>query len=138
MKIIEREFSRNPIKKGKITSSIGYIYGECARKLWYMSNTNQEGFTKQDIDAMNFGTEKHKEIQENKFPKMLHEYHRERSIPEIYGVNLVGATYDCINDKMIIEIKPRYTRKSLLSNFNRKILFHQHYQFIFMIILKNW
>lgn len=120
--LIEKEFERNPYNRnGKLTSTIGYMYGQCARKLWYSVNENKVGFSPQEIKTMQFGLAKHKEIEESKFPEYLHEYHIEREIPEILGVTKIGATLDCISIMpdfqqynlhyaKIIEIKPRYTR----------------------------
>jgi len=135
-----RNFERNPTIKGKLTSSTAYLYGICARKLWYSVNENREGFTNAEINAMNYGTNKHREIQRTKYNWCMHEKHLTRTIPEINGVKEIGATIDVLDWKCkegstgshqidlkynppycnthqfqfqytkIIEIKPKYSR----------------------------
>lgn len=105
-----REFERNPFTREKITSSIGYMYGRCARQLHYSVLNNVISFSKQDIKSMNYGTSMHQKIQKEKFPNMLHEHYVERIIPTIYGINRIGATIDCYDDTRVIEIKPKYSR----------------------------
>jgi CRISPR/Cas system-associated exonuclease Cas4 (RecB family) len=122
MNFTERVFERNPLRKAKITSSIGYIYGICARKLWYSINENREGFTEQEINAMDTGTEKHRQIQQMKYPNMIHEKHIDREIPEIYGVNRVGATFDCIDINRVVEIKPIYNRQAYYQTLIEKFV----------------
>jgi hypothetical protein len=121
-------YNRNPFVKSdgttkdvpKLTSSIGYLYGICARLLWYVIENNQVQYTQSTINGFAYGTAKHREIQQSKFPEMLHEHHVSRMIPEIYGIQEIGATYDCYDDgtlqiksePRIIEIKPKYSRNA--------------------------
>lgn len=109
---ITEEFSRNPLTTGIIRSSIGYNYGNCARQLHYMAETNQIFHTQTAIKLMKNGSDKHKQIQKEMFPDMVHEYYLTRSIPEIEGINQIACTYDCYSSDKIIEIKPRYSIKA--------------------------
>ena len=102
-------FERNPIRTGILRSSVGWIYGTCARRLYYACRDNIIDVPPQQV--FTDGINKHKEIQETKYPNMKHEYYISRDIPTINGVNQVGVTYDNIDAQRIVEIKPRYSFK---------------------------
>jgi CRISPR/Cas system-associated exonuclease Cas4 (RecB family) len=104
-----QEFSRNPIRTGILRSSVGYLYGTCARRLFYACRDNKIDVPPQQV--FTDGINKHREIQSTKYPDMKHEYYIQRSIPTINGVDRVGVTYDNIDSQRIVEIKPRYSYK---------------------------
>lgn len=107
--ILISDFSRNPLKTGILRSSVGYLYGTCARRLYYACRDNVIDVPPKEV--FQNGIDKHKEIQRSKYPEMEHESYRERAIPMINGVNRVGVTYDNIDSSRIVEIKPRYSFK---------------------------
>lgn len=116
---------------------MGYIYGTCARKLYYINQYKEVGFTPQEIRAMQLGREKHIEIQlymKEKYPDMKFEseYRQIRTIPEIFGIHQVGAKLDLFSplipetipeQSLGIEIKYMYSKKAYYQIAIEKFVF---------------
>lgn len=128
-----QKFSRNPYNQTppKITSTCGYIYGICARQLYYNVKYNKVGYTKKTLESFGYGTKKHHEVEKTIFPNMEHELHIERNVNTVFGIERIGATLDCIDDKKVIEIKPYYSRMAYVQTLIEKYVCPDHDFFIY-------
>lgn len=98
----------------------GYIYGTCARKLFYANETKKVGFTKQELQFMEDGTSMHKEkqdqmIRDNPDMSFEAEKYTRRDLPEpVLGIESIRAKLDLYSEAALlaIEIKMMYSKKA--------------------------
>jgi len=115
-----------------IRASIGWLYGLCARQLHYSYQFGLTVKSQSDIDAMNYGIEKHKEIQEKWLATNDNWIAEMGSISRIlpsdnkFGLpDHLTCSLDLVNlkEKSVIEIKPMYDRKAYIQTLLQKYLF---------------
>lgn len=110
---------------------MGYIYGRCARLLYYTNQDKIVQFTEQEMKAMQLGKAEHIKIQnymKEKFPHMnfSSEVLGITQIPNIFGITQIGAKLDLYSDQnLAIEIKYMYSRKAYYQIAIEKFVWRQ-------------
>lgn len=109
---------------------MGYIYGTCARKLFYCNKYGKVAFTQSELDYMQEGTDKHSEIQtktieSNPEMEFIAEYSKSMPIFETFGIEQVATKLDLYSEsfRLAIEIKMMYSRKAYYQIAIEKFVF---------------
>lgn len=124
-------------------ASMGYIYGHCARQLYYTNKYGYNGFTKRDVEMMDAGIEMHEKVEEW-FRINYPDLSIEREVKKSFGVEfngapfIIGAKADLIAHlhpnlqrqgmpPSLIEIKYLYGRAAYYQTLIEKLVFFTRY-----------